>query len=58
MFELEQTFRQTADDQLKAVVKRLAMGGVDISLLGTFWLGFGIMLATVPQELAVWFGPG
>ena len=51
--EVEEDARQSADTKVSEFVKRLAMGGVDLSLLGALWLFFGIIFATIPAELAV-----
>ena len=53
--EVERNERRAGDSEVGQKIARLAMGGVDLSLLGAFWLGFGIVFATVPEQLACWF---
>jgi hypothetical protein len=54
--EVERNQRQSGDSEVKEQVRRLAMGGVDLSFLGAFWLGFGIVFATIPEQLANYIG--
>ena len=50
--DAERGARQSGDGEVREQVRRLAMGGIDISFLGAFWLGFGIVFATIPEQLA------
>ena len=46
--------RGAADQELREVVKGLAVGGIHLESIGLAWLSFGVCLATWPRELASW----
>ena len=52
----EQSARITEDRQILARLEATETGGLHISAMGAVWIFFGIVLSSLPSELARWFG--
>lgn len=50
--ELERRTRVTADLELRTQIERLGAEGLHIEMAGVLWLVTGIVLATIPEEIA------
>lgn len=51
----EQQIRSDEDQHIRAKMESTNTGGLHISAMGTLWLVIGVIMSSVPSELAVWF---
>ena len=52
----EQTERQRSDRELQRKLEDFSVGGLHLESMGLFWLIFGIVLGTIPGEIAAFWG--
>jgi len=52
----EQQARDSADQEIRKKLKSTETGGLHISAMGAIWLLVGVIMGTIPAELARWFG--
>jgi len=48
----EQQLRAEHDEKLQALLEAAETGGLHISFVGVIWLLFGLLLSSVPREIA------
>jgi hypothetical protein len=51
----EQKIRSDEDQHIRAKMESTSTGGLHISAMGTLWLVVGVIMSSIPSELAVWF---
>jgi hypothetical protein len=50
---VERLARESAITALRLQLEGLGAGGIHVEMMGVFWLVVGVVLATVPSEIAV-----
>ncbi len=50
----EQDQRESTDEDIKSTLEDLAVGGLHLEAVGLVYLIFGLILATIPGEIASW----
>ncbi len=53
--ENEKKFRERSIQQVKELIREIAVGGIHIESIGVIWIFFGIIFATIPKELVCLF---
>jgi hypothetical protein len=51
----EQQIRSDEDQHIRAKMELTNTGGLHISAMGALWLAIGVIMSSIPSELAVWF---
>lgn len=51
----EQQIRSDEDQHIRAKMESINTGGLHISAMGALWLAIGVIMSSIPSELAVWF---
>jgi len=54
--DAESQARERGDDDVRAVIRAAAAGGLDLSAMGVLWLFAGIILGTASREIACLLG--
>lgn len=54
-FKQEQQIRSDEDRDIRAKMESTNTGGLHISAMGALWLAVGVVMSSIPSELAVWF---
>jgi len=54
VLQREQQFRAEHDEKLQALLETAETGGLHISFVGVIWLLFGLLLSSLPNEIAQW----
>lgn len=52
LMQSEKITRQNQDQEIRRTIKLAETGGLTISLMGLVWLTFGIIMSTIPNEIA------
>ncbi|OSZ75413.1 hypothetical protein CAP37_08335 [Hydrogenophaga sp. IBVHS1] len=50
----EKDARHEQVEEVKRLMKAATVGSPMVALLGLYWIGPGLVMATVPQELLCW----
>lgn len=50
----EQQVRSDEDQHICAKIESTETGGLNISAMGALWLSIGVIMSSIPSELAVW----
>jgi chromosome segregation ATPase len=53
--DAERRARESAVGSLRVQLEKLGAGGLHVEMMGVFWLILGVVLATVPGEIAAAF---
>jgi hypothetical protein len=50
--KVEHRERQSADENLRRLLKEVAVGGLHLEVVGLVWLALGVLCTTIPEEIS------